>query len=36
MIFDELSFHDATILEVKEDTASQTLDFLLDLKIDKI
>jgi hypothetical protein len=34
MIFDELSFHDATILEVREDTASQTLDFLLDFPID--
>ena len=35
MIFDELSFHDATILEVKEDTASQTLDFLLDFPSDR-
>lgn len=34
MIFDELSFHDAVILEVKEDTATQTLDFVLDFPVD--
>ena len=34
MIFDEFSFHDATIIEVNEDPATQTLDFLLDFPID--
>ena len=32
MIFDELSFQDATVLEVKED--NQTLDFILDFPVD--
>lgn len=34
MIFDQLSFHDATILEVSEDTATQTLNLVLDFPID--
>jgi hypothetical protein len=34
MIFDELSFHDATILEVKENTATQILEMLLDFPVD--
>jgi hypothetical protein len=34
MIFDDFSFHDATILKVEEDTASQTLDFILDFPVD--
>jgi hypothetical protein len=34
MIFDELSFHDATILEVKEDSETQTLDLILDFAVD--
>ena len=34
MLFDELSFHDATMLEVKEDTSNQTLDFILDFPVD--
>ena len=34
MIFDDFSFHDATILKVAEDTASQTLDFTLDFPVD--
>lgn len=33
-IFEQLSFHDSTILEVKEDTQNQTLDFLLDYPTD--
>ena len=28
-LFEDLSFHDSVILEVKEDTKNQTLDFLL-------
>jgi hypothetical protein len=28
-LFEDLSFHDSIILEVKEDTKNQTLDFLL-------
>ncbi|ANE49959.1 hypothetical protein [Flavisolibacter tropicus] len=34
MIFDDFSFHDAIVLEVREDTASQTLDFLLHFPVD--
>ena len=34
MLFDEISFHDAAILEVKEDTFNQTIDFLLDFPTD--
>ena len=34
MIFDELSFHDTKILEVREDTATQTLDVLLNFPVD--
>jgi hypothetical protein len=34
MIFDELSFHDATILGVSEDTATQTLNLVLDFPVD--
>ena len=34
MIFDEISFHDATILEVREYTDTQTLDFTLDFPVD--
>lgn len=33
LIFDDLSFHDATILEVREDTATQTLDLMLDFPV---
>lgn len=33
MLFEHLSFHDSTILEVKEDTTNQILDFLLDYPI---
>ena len=34
MIFDEISFHDSTILSVTENTKNQTLDFELDYFID--
>jgi hypothetical protein len=34
MLFEHLSLHDSTILEVKEDTKTQTLDFLLDYQTD--
>ncbi|OQP50882.1 hypothetical protein A4H97_03390 [Niastella yeongjuensis] len=34
MLFEHLSFHDSTILEVKEDTKTQALDFLLDYPTD--
>lgn len=34
MLFEHLSFHDLAILEVKEDTKTQTIDFLLDYPTD--
>ena len=34
MLFDELSFHDAMILEVKEDAFNQSIDFLLEYPVD--
>ena len=34
MIFDELSFHDATIHAVKDNSATQTLDFIMDFPVD--
>jgi hypothetical protein len=34
MIFDDISFHDSTILEVVEHSKEQTLDFLLDFYVD--
>jgi hypothetical protein len=34
MIFDEISFHDSLILEVKERTSDQTVDFLLEFPVD--
>ncbi|MBO9200220.1 MULTISPECIES: hypothetical protein [Niastella] len=33
-LFEHLSFHDSTTLEVKEDTKNQTLDFLLRYPVD--
>lgn len=33
MLFDELSFHDSQILEVKENSFDQTIDFLLDFPV---
>ena len=34
MLFDELSFHDSQILEVKENTLDQTIDFFLEFPVD--
>ncbi|GAA4325528.1 hypothetical protein [Flaviaesturariibacter amylovorans] len=34
MIFDQLSFHDAAILKVVEESSTQTLDFYLDFPLD--
>ncbi|HWB24502.1 MAG TPA: hypothetical protein VG738_03435 [Chitinophagaceae bacterium] len=34
MLFDEISFHDAGILEVREDCLTQLLSFVLDMPID--
>lgn len=33
-MFNEISFHDSLILEVREKTADQTLDFLIDFPVD--
>ena|SRR5215510_2522307 len=33
MLFDDISFHDAQILEVRENAFDQTIDFLLDFPI---